>query len=149
MPRLPIIEPERAAAPPLAITLDDFYRYRLEGRETIDGRRCYVVRFEPRATASASLFEGRAWIAADDVRDGRACRRRRPDSTDRSLASEQTDEFARDGKGIWLLARSDVHQTYEGASIRTPIHRLLVLDAHEINAPDFERAATQRTHRPT
>jgi hypothetical protein len=37
-------------------------------------------------------------------------------------ASEQTDEYALDGQGRWLLARSDVHQTYEGASIRTPIH---------------------------
>jgi len=32
VPRLPIIEPERAAAPPLAITLSDVYRYRLVGR---------------------------------------------------------------------------------------------------------------------
>src|SRR5262245_6882678 len=34
VPRLPIIEPERVAAVPLAITLTDVYRYELEGRDT-------------------------------------------------------------------------------------------------------------------
>jgi hypothetical protein len=52
-------------------------------------------------------------------------------------ASEQTDEFRMDAGGRWLLARSDVHQTYEGASVRTPIHRRLEIARHEINPPDF------------
>jgi hypothetical protein len=30
-----------------------------------------------------------------------------------------------------------VRQTYEGASVRTPIHRLLVIDRDEVNPPDF------------
>ena len=33
------------------------------------------------------------------------------------VASEQTDEFTRDGAGRWLLARSDVRQLYEGAGL--------------------------------
>jgi hypothetical protein len=136
VPRLPIIEPERVAAPPLAITLNDLYRYRLDGRETIDGHPCYVLRFEP-GDRGASLYEGRAWIAADSfamVRVSAAQTGLRGPIT----SSEQTDEFRENGKGIWLLARSDVRQTYEGASIRTPIHRLMVLNQQEINAPDFQ-----------
>ena len=38
VPRLPIIEPERAAAPPLTITLTDVYRYTARRPDTIDGR---------------------------------------------------------------------------------------------------------------
>jgi hypothetical protein len=135
VPNLPILEPERAAAPPLTITLSELYRYRLAGRERLRGRDTYVVAFEPKA-GGESLFEGRAWIDATTfgmVRVG---------ATQTVLkgpivASEQTDDFSLDADGHWLLSRSDVRQTYEGASVKTPIHRLLILDAHDVNAPDF------------
>ena len=136
VPKLPIIEPERVAAPPLAIALTRVYRYRLEGRDTIDGVPCFVVGFEP-VDARAALFRGRAWIAADDfgmvkvaaVQTGL----RGP-----IVASEQTDEFARHEAGVWLLARSDTRQMYEGAAHRTPIHRVLALETHSVNVADFE-----------
>ena len=141
VPRLPIIEPERAAAPPLAITLSDVYRYRLAGREPVAGRPAYVVTFEPRVS-NAPLYRGRAWI--DAATFGLA----RVSALQTGLkgpitASEQTDAFAPDAAGRWLLTRSDVRQTYEGASVRSPIHRLLVVTRHEVNSPTFaaERAA--------
>jgi len=141
VPRLPIIEPERAAAPPLTITLSDLYRYRLVGRESLRGRATYVVGFSPR-TAGESLFEGRAWI--DVATFGML----RVAATQTGLkgpitASEQTDDFAPDADGRWLLARSDVRQTYEGASVRTPIHRVLAIAQHGINRAEFaaERSA--------
>jgi hypothetical protein len=134
-PRLPIIEPERAVAPPLAITLTNVYRYQLDGRDTIDGRRTYVVSFTPR-DSRAALYQGRAWI------DAATFGMRRISAVQTGLkgpitASEQTDDFALDAAGHWLLARSDVRQTYEGASVRTPIHRLLTIERHELNATDF------------
>src|SRR5262245_41769054 len=94
IPRLPIIEPERAAAPPLAITLSDLYTYRLAGRETIDGRPAYVVAFTPR-DSDAALFSGRAWI--DEATFGLM----RVSAVQTGLkgpitASEQTDEYALD-----------------------------------------------------
>ncbi len=134
VPRLPIIEPERVASPPLTITLSDVYRYQLAGRETIGKTPCYVVQFEP--AGDASLFRGRAWIAVDSfamVRVAAAQTRLRGPI----VASEQADDFAQVSEGIWLLARSDVRQTYEGASYRTPIHRVLSMTSHEINPPDF------------
>ena len=140
VPRLPIIEPERAAAPPLAITLSDVYTYRLTGRERIDGRDVYSVSFTPRQ-GGASLYQGRAWIDAATfglVRVAAAQTGLKGAIT----ASEQTDDFAPDAAGRWLLVRSDVRQTYEGASVRTPIHRLLVIERHFVNAPDF---AAQRS----
>lgn len=135
VPRLPIIEPERVASPPLTIALTGVYRYRLAGRETIGKTPCYVVEFDP--TGSASLFRGRAWIAMDSfamVRVAAAQTRLRGPI----VASEQVDDFQQVGDGIWLLSRSDVRQTYEGASYRTPIHRVLSMTTHDINPPDFD-----------
>jgi hypothetical protein len=112
IPRLPIIEPERVASPPLAIALTDVYRYRLDGRETIDSRLCYVVAFEPdpsRTDKSATLFRGRAWITADSFGMLKVS------ATQTALrgpivASEQVDDFREDRPGVWLLAHSDVRQ---------------------------------------
>jgi hypothetical protein len=139
VPRLPIIEPERVASPPLAIMLSDVYRYRLAGRETVDGSLCYVVAFEPdpaRPNKGAALFRGQAWIAADSFAmlkvSAAQTALRGP-----IVASEQTDHFRQAAPGIWLLDRSDVRQMYEGAAHRTPIHRLLAISSHEINTPDF------------
>ncbi|MEP6918320.1 MAG: hypothetical protein ABJC89_21915, partial [Acidobacteriota bacterium] len=143
VPRLPIIEPERVASPPLAIALTGRYRYHLAGRETVDGTACYVVAFEPQGSESggarpASLFRGRAWIAIDSFAMVKVAAAqtglRGP-----IVASEQVDTFRDGGGGIWLLARSDVRQMYEGAAHRTPIHRVLAVTAQEINPPDFTR----------
>jgi len=64
VPRLPLVQPERVASPPLSITLGDAYRYRLEGEEEKSGRACYVVAFQPRDPDRPSL-RGRAWIAKE------------------------------------------------------------------------------------
>jgi hypothetical protein len=136
VPRLPIIEPERVASPPLTITLTGLYRYALAGRETIDGTPCYVVTFEPEAAGGVSLFRGRAWIAMDSFAmvkvAGTQTGLRGP-----IVASEQVDRFREARPAIWLLARSDVRQTYEGAAHRTPIHRVLSIASQEINPADF------------
>ncbi len=135
VPRLPIIEPERVASPPLAITLTGMYRYRLAGREQVDGTPCYVVAFEP-IDRAAPLFRGRAWIAVGSFAMVKAAAAqtalRGP-----IVASEQVDEFRAAQEGVWLLARSDVRQMYEGAAHRTPIHRVLAIATHDINPPDF------------
>jgi hypothetical protein len=154
VPHLPIIEPERVAVAPLTITLTRVYRYSLDGRDTVDGRPCYVVTFRPQSGGASgdagrapALFSGRAWIDAETFAMVRVSAAQ-TGLTGPIVASEQTDSFARDADGRWLLARSDIHQTYEGASVRTPIHRLLAIDRHEIHAPDFaarKRAAYAST----
>jgi hypothetical protein len=135
VPRLPIIEPERAAAPPLAITLSDVYRYRLAGRDTANGRDAYLVAFAPR-DRRAPLYEGRAWIDVETfgmVRVSAAQTGLKGPIT----VSEQDDEFEWED-GRWRPARSNVRQNYEGAAVKTPIHRLLVIDRYEVNPSDFE-----------
>ena len=135
VPRLPIIEPERVASPPLAIALSDAYRYRLAGRDRIGPTLCYVVEFDP-IDATRTLFRGRAWIAAGSFAMLRVA------ATQTGLrgpivSSEQIDEFAPQREGVWLLTRSEVHQIYEGPGHRTPIHRVLTVVRHELNSPEF------------
>ena len=138
IPRLPIIEPERVVSPPLAITLSDLYRYRLDGEDTRDGVRCYVVAFTPIDSSASpkTLFSGRAWIAMKTfamLRVAGAQTRLRG----AIVSSEQVDDFREAAPGIWLLAQSDVRQIYEGPGHRTPIHRLLRLSTHEVNPSNF------------
>jgi hypothetical protein len=143
VPRLPIIEPERVASPPLVITLSDRYRYRLDGEASRNGTRCYVVAFEP-VDERVPLFRGRAWIAMDSfalVRVAGTQTRLRG----AIVSSEQADDFREASPGIWLLAQSDVRQIYEGPGHRTPIHRRLVIAAHDVNPPDFA-ARLQAAH---
>jgi hypothetical protein len=146
-PRLPLLEPERVASPPLAIELSDAYRYSLLGSETIAGTRCYVVGFEP-VRGGESLFRGRAWIAIDDFGlvkvSAVQTNLRGP-----IVMSEQTDEFSQSSTGVWLLRMSRVHQVYEGAAHRTPIERVLWLTRQELDPPDFDarrRAAYASPH---
>lgn len=136
VPRLPILEPERVSAPPLTITLTDRYQYRLDGLETRAGVPAYVVAFEP-VDGRDSLFRGRAWIAADDFGLVRV-EAVQTGLTGPIVSSEQIDEFSRE-TGVWLLARSEVRQSYRGPAYQTPIHRVLALATREVNAADFAR----------
>lgn len=138
LPRVPLLGPEPVAAPPLAITLGAAYRYRLDGRETVDGQDCYVVAFEP-VGAARRLLRGRAWIAARGFAMVRA------EAVQTGLrgpivSAQQRDVFKAVPVGdavAWLLSRSEVHQVYEGPGHRTPIDRVLALTRLEANPADF------------
>ena len=62
-PHLPYLAPEKVGEVPLDIVLDESYRYRLEGRDKVDGIDCYVLSFEP-IDATRSLYKGRVSIDA-------------------------------------------------------------------------------------
>jgi len=145
LPRLPIIEPERVASPPLAIELTSRYRYRLTGRDTIAGTPCYVVAFQPdpnRPDNGRPLFRGQAWIAMDSFAMLKVSAAQ-TGLRGAIVTSEQTDEFRQVQPGIWLLERSDVRQMYEGAAHRTPIHRVLAISQTEVNPSDFKERRTR------
>jgi hypothetical protein len=143
VPRLPIIEPERVATPPLAISLTEAYDYRLSGRGNESGRRCYIVAFSPRTAGPA--FAGRAWI------DMASFAIVRLDTTQTGLrgaivSAEQHDRFAPvdvGGRDAWLLSRSESFQIYQAAGMRTPIHREIVTPSHLVNARDFQARLEQ------
>ena len=141
VPRLPLLEPERVASPPLAISLSDVYTYSLDGREEVNGIPCYVVAFSP-IDRKRSLFAGTVWIAQDTFGMVKVSAvqtaLRGP-----IVSSEQIDQFRSDEAGLWLLARSEIRQLYEGPGHRTPIHRVLVIDRQEVNPESFEDRRAQ------
>ena len=137
-PKLPLIDAERVAAPPLALALTEAYRYRLEGLSPLRGRPAYVVVFEPVAR-ERSLAAGRAWIDATTF--GLA----RLDATQAALpgpvvTSRQIDDFEMvqgGGETLWLPARSEIHQRYEAPGFAIPIHRVVSLASRRVNDPAF------------
>lgn len=64
IPELPLIQPEKAGALPLEILFTKAYRYRLRGVETVEGRECWAVEFEPASAVEPgqSLYQGTVWI---------------------------------------------------------------------------------------
>ena len=63
IPKLPLLQPARAAARPLEIHLDRQYRYSLRGTDTVNGRDCWVVDFDPSAAVEgANLWKGTVWV---------------------------------------------------------------------------------------
>jgi hypothetical protein len=140
-PKLPLIEPERVATPPLTIMLNEAYRYSLVGHERIDGAPTYVVQF------GGSDAHGRAWI------DATTFALRRLETVQARLqgpivSSEQHEEFAPfqvHDEIVWLPVRTNVFQTYEGAGHRTPIHRVIEMPNYDINPADFD-AQLQAAH---
>ena len=161
-PQLPLIDAERINTPPLTITLDEAYRYELEGEvrlkpdtaaasaasaATAAERLCYVVSFEPRA-ASRGLARGRAWIDARDF-TLRRLQTIQKDLRGAIVSSEQVDEFGRveavgttplDSArgGLWLPVETRIFQSYEGAGFRTPIHRTITVRQYEVNGATFD-----------
>lgn len=64
LPELPILQPEKAAVLPLTINFTKEYSYRLRGTDTVEGRDCWVVDFEPTVAAEPgkSLYRGTVWV---------------------------------------------------------------------------------------
>ena len=60
-PPFPLLQPEKLLSLPLQLRFDDGYRYRLTGRERVDGYDCYAVGFDPVRDDSA-LYRGTVWI---------------------------------------------------------------------------------------
>jgi hypothetical protein len=138
VPRLPIVNPDRLSVPPLVISLTDHYRYRLEGHADVDGHPCHIVSFAP-AVSDRSFLSGRVWIAADDFGVVRL-EAAQTGMSGAIVSSHQRETFAPLALGeqiVWVPARSETHQIYEGPGHRTPIHRLTTFDRHELNPTDF------------
>ncbi len=67
IPDIPLLEPDKAATMPLAITFDRDYSYRLRGTDVVDGRDCWVVDFRPTSAEAdpevvGNRFQGTVWI---------------------------------------------------------------------------------------
>ena len=138
VPKLPLIEPERVSAPPLAITLTEAYAYALGGRQRVNGRDAYVVSFAPRESQQ-TLFAGRAWIDSQTFvllrTDAMQTALRGPIASSREVDEYETSERA--GAALSFLRRAEIFQVYVGPAESTPIHRVVTFDGHEVNPADY------------
>ena len=138
VPKLPLIEPERVSAPPLAITLTDAYAYTLGGRQRVNGRDAYVVSFAPRELQQ-TLFAGRAWIDRETFvllkTDAMQTALRGPIASSHEIDEYEASEHA--GVALSFLRRAEIFQVYVGPAESIPIHRVATFDGHEVNAADY------------
>jgi hypothetical protein len=60
-PGLPLLQAEKVLSLPLDLRLTSDYHYQLDRTESVDGRPCYVLSFEPNGTKQ-SMYRGWVWI---------------------------------------------------------------------------------------
>ncbi len=110
LPELPLLQPEKVADMPLALTLDDAYRYSLVGEDTVRGIPCWALDFTPRVAATDKpAYAGRVWIA----RDGFAAVRVRTRQLNLAAEIQAVDETA---------DFTDVPAPDGGPPLRLPTH---------------------------
>ncbi len=135
LPELPLLQPEKVSDMPLALTLDDAYRYVLVGEDAVKGIPCWVLDFEPRAAVSDKpVYAGRVWIARDGFAAVRI-RTRQLNLTGEIQAVDETSEFtdvpAPDGgpplsfptrtTGQWILKTFSRTTVIERESVLTDV----------------------------
>ncbi|MEO8056524.1 MAG: hypothetical protein ABI768_15290, partial [Acidobacteriota bacterium] len=135
LPELPLLQPEKVSDMPLALTLDDAYRYELAGEDAVNGIPCWELDFEPRvAVTDKPSYAGRVWIARDGYGAVRI-RTRQLNLTGEIQAVDETSDFtevpAPDGgpplrfptrtTGQWILKTFSRTTVIERESVLTDI----------------------------
>ena len=145
IPEIPFIQPEKVVTLPLDLTFDKTYDYRLVGEDTIDGRRAYILAFEPTAAlADKSLYRGRVWIDAESfvrLRTSVLQTNLQPPV----LQNEETDTYVPIGEGeatVRLIGAISGQQLWTGGGRNFVVTRELKFDHFAINQPaeEFDRA---------
>ena len=98
-PAFPLLQAEKVLSLPLDLRLTTDYRYTLEGVSDVDGRECFVLRFDP-VRADTSLYRGTVWI------DRQTYLRAKVHTLQTALgapvlSSEETQRFASSRHGRW------------------------------------------------
>jgi hypothetical protein len=148
LPKLPLIQPERAASLPLEILFTNQYFYRLRGTATVDGRDCWVVDFRPRvADSEDNLFRGTVWIdrqhffrvrsrAVQQGLEGEVI------SNEETLYYSSVDAAgnltAWDPQGFWVPMRGVSQQIWSIFNTALVVERDTLLSQIAINDPEFE-----------
>jgi len=138
-PHLPYLQPDQVGEVPLDISLDERYRYSLEGRTTIDGRDCYVLSFEP-VDPSQSLYKGKAYIDSRDFVRVRmeAVQTALKDPLRSSEVVYKYGPVGSDAGELWLPVDIDGQLTYELLGYTLAVEREVEYSEFEINKPGIE-----------
>ena len=150
-PAFPLLQAEKVLSLPLELRFTSDYTYRLDGMDTLDGRRCYVVAFDP-LVASSVLYRGRVWIDAETFQ-------RLKVNTIQSkgkapfVSSEETQVFGRvadvDGTLILLPVEVTTEQIFLIAGQTLVVEKAVRYSNFQIDTVDFDarrRAAHASDH---
>jgi hypothetical protein len=148
IPELPLIQPAKASHPPLEITLDTAYRYRLDGRETVAGRDCWVVAFEPALDVEdRRLWKGTVWIDRELSARVRT-RALQLGLSGEVLSNQETQHFEPldgDGRSVdWSREAFIVPTRVVGQELQSVLNLTLQLERESLlsafrpNRPDFD-----------
>jgi hypothetical protein len=149
IPEIPLLQAEKAAALPLEILFTKEYRYALSGTETVAGRDCWVIEFEPAApVAGRTLFRGRVWV---DRQTSARVRTRAVQLglTGEVISNEETLDYSPVDAGgaaaTWgpqafvLPLRTVAQQILSVVNEAVVLEREIVLSAVRVNGDDFDR----------
>ena len=149
IPEIPLIQPEKAAAMPTAITFTKEYRYRLRGTATVEGRDTWVVEFEPASALAEgrSLFRGTVWVDREIYARVKT-RAVQLGLTGDVLSNDETTFYAPvdengepaawERSSYWLPARVVSQRLFSLLNATTVVEGLTELTGIEINPTDFE-----------
>ncbi len=141
LPKLPILQPEKVTTLPLDIRLTEDYEYALHGENTVAGRRAYHITFVPKSTVGDKpIYRGNVWI------DKETFGLLRRDSVQLNLKGETLSnvqtEFYRPvpgHPGVFLPLEIKGQQVFSTAGRTTAIERDVVIQAVDLNPPDFDK----------
>ncbi len=149
-PPFPLLQPEKVLSLPLDLRLDKDYGYKLEGVDTVGGRRAYAVRFDP-SDLSRSLYRGTVWI------DAETWLKLKVQAVQTHLAppvvsSEEIQYFTPaaevEGRPLWLFSRLVGRQIMLVAGRNLLVEREVKFSGFRVNDPQFafRRAASRATN---
>jgi hypothetical protein len=153
IPEIPLVQPEKAAAMPLEILFTKEYRYRLAGSDSVAGRDCWVVDFEPNVpVAGRTLFKGTVWVDKKTFARVRT-RAIQLGLQGEVLSNEETIDYSPiDGQGqpaAWggasfvLPLHTTGQQILSVVNTATVVEKEVRLTGVVVNGPDFDQQREQ------
>lgn len=150
-PPFPLLQAEKVLSLPLDLRLTSDYVYRLDGTDRVDGRDCFLIRFDP-VDEARSLYRGSVWIDRETYQRVKLhTLQTHPGAP--VLASEETQQFAvvgqAAGRSVTLLTSLIGRQTFLLAGRSLLVERRLDFHDFVLDPPDFEarRAAARQSNR--
>ncbi len=144
-PAFPMLQAEKVLSLPLDLRLTSDYRYAYDGDglATVDGRECFVLRFDP-VRADQSLYRGTVWIDRQTYLKAKV-HTVQTELGAPVLSSEETQRFDKvgslGGRDVYLLTELVGRQNVMLAGRSLMVERRLTFRDFQLNPADFD---TQR-----
>jgi hypothetical protein len=151
LPDLPLLEPRRPPAPPLALRLEPSYHYELRGVEERQARRCYALAFSS-GQAGGPVRRGTAYIdaAGFGLVELEETAERLPGEVRATRSTNVYRPQDLGGELLWLPSRVTADDFLSAFGASATVHREVVLTEMVLNPAGFDTgrgAAYGRSHR--